>query len=230
MPFRYMNVFRGPRDDLVNYGDGFEGGALAAKWLSFDGGGTETGSVSGSEYNTTVDGGWDGGGAGGAANGAFWYNAYQGQLRYQSVSGNFDMRAQCRVRNLANSGLPTVGDGAYRIAGIAAHDPNRATNLNYVHVGFGCTASAAITCEWKTTVNNISTFGSVAAPTGVGELRIRRLGQVFDLFLDGALVQSIDRTANALPTTLQVGIMPPYASVVGHDLRLFVDTISFVRP
>lgn len=209
-------------DPLAWLDDGFTNSPLESDWTIYEGDGTVTQSIAGGELNVTVN-------AGGAAD-AFWFDGEQGCLIYKTITGNFDMRAQCRVRNLADSGLPTVGDGNFRIAGLAAHDPDRATNLDYVHIGFGCTASAAVTCEWKTTVASVSTYGAVAAPTGVGELRIRRVGQQFDVYLDGALVQGIDRTAAPLPNTLQVGIMPPYSNVAGHDLRLFVDSITFRTP
>lgn len=222
MRYRY----RQQGDDLAGLSDDFVGASIGAKWSHYQGGGTGTIAVSGGELNYTVN-------AGGIGQ-AFWFDANQGTLLYQLVSGNFDATANVRVRNSADSGLPTVGDGNYRIAGIAAHDANRAS-LNYVHVGLGCTASAAITCEWKTTVNSVSTFGSIAAPSGAGQIRIVRSGQIFTTYYRALVtdawttVQTIDRTANALPTQLQVGFMV-YASVAGHDERIFCDRIAYRRP
>lgn len=227
MPFRYMNVFRGPRDDLANFGDGFEGGALSSAWTDYEGDGTSTIAVANSELNLTCN-------QGGSAD-SLWFDGDQGILVYKTVSGDVDVIASVRVRNLADDGLPTVGDGNYRIGGLAAHDPDRATNLNYVHVGLGCTASAGITCEWKTTVASVSTYNAIAAATGAGQIRLRRVGQLFTAYYRAdpgdawTTVQAMDRTANPLPTTLQWGFMV-YASVATHDLRLFVDWVSFVRP
>jgi len=214
-------------DPIVNLRDEFGGDTLASKWTLYEGDGTATIAVSGSELNLTCN-------AGGAAD-SFWFDGEQGILLYQLVTGNFDAQARIRVRNSADSGLPTVGDGNFRIAGLAAHDPDRATNLDYVHVGLGCTASAGITCEWKTTVASVSTYGAVAAATGVGEIRILRVGQLFTMYYRASAadawteVQAIDRTAAALPTTLQLGFMV-YASVASHDERIFVDRFSVRRP
>lgn len=214
-------------DDLAPLSDDFLGAAISSAWVNYEGDGTSSIAVSGGELNLTCN-------QGGAAD-SFWFNGEQGILLHKVVTGNFDVVADVRVRNLADSGLPTVGDGNFRIAGLAAHDPNRATNLNYVHVGLGCTASAAITCEWKTTVNNVSTFGSVAAPSGTGQLRLVRQGQVFTAYYRAlttdpwTTVQVMDRTANPLPSALQVGLMV-YASVAGHDERIFVNRITFRRP
>lgn len=207
-----------PTNDLVELCDGYDGAAVNGRWSSFQGGGTITESVASNEHNLTCN-------AGGAGQ-SFWFDTNQGILKFQNISGNFQMIDTVRVRNLADSGLPTVGDGNFRIAGIAAHDPNRAVNLNYVHLGLGCTASAGIQAEWKTTVNSVSTFNSVAAATGIGQLRMDRKGQIFDLYyratVDAAwtLVQSIDRSASPMPLLLQVGRMV-YASVAGHDERIF---------
>lgn len=213
-------------NDLSSMNDNFQGAALAAKWTDYEGSGATTIAVANSDLNLTVD-------AGGVGF-AFWFDANLGTLLYQLVTGNFDAVATIRVRNLADSGLPTVGDGNYRIAGLAAHDPNRAA-LNYEHVGLGCTASAAITTEWKTTVASVSTFGVTAAPTGAGQVRLRRVGQFFYAYYREVssaawtLIHTTDRTATPMPTTLQLGFMV-YASVASHDIRLFCDDFSVTRP
>jgi hypothetical protein len=219
-----------PLEPLQRLDDGFYGTALLSTWLPFSGGGTESASVANGELDYTVD-------AGGVGF-AFWFNANQGTLRHKVITGNFDVVARVRVRNLANSGLPTVGDGNFRLFGIAAHDPARGVSLNYMHVALGCTASAGITCEWKDTATSVSTFAAITdanIATGIGEIRLRRVGQIFDFFyrLDytnpWTLVQTRDRSATPFPDALQVGFMC-YASVAGHDERGFVDNITFRAP
>jgi len=208
-------------------GDHFGGSALQSKWTLYEGDGTASISVSGGEMGMTIN-------AGGAAD-SFWFDANEGCLLYQLVAGNFDAIATIRVRNSADSGLPTVGDGNYRIAGLAAHDPDRSTTLSYVHIGLGCTASAAITCETKNTIASVSDFDEAPAATGAGQVRIVRAGQVFTMYYRASpsvawtLENTYDRTASPMPATLQLGFVV-YASVAGHDIRIFVDDFTITRP
>lgn len=208
-------------NDLSGLDDGFDGAAMQSRWTLYEGDGTAVTSVSGGQMNLTCN-------AGGAGD-SLWFDAEQGILWYQLVSGNFDVSASVRVRNLADSGLPTVGDGNFRVGVLAAHDPDRSTDLDYVHCGLGCIGGAGIEAEYKSTVASVSSYASIAAPTGAGTLRIRRVGQLFSLYYGTTLLQAYDRTAAPLPTVLQVGI-GVYASVASHDLRMFVDSVTFTRP
>src|SRR5574338_450012 len=210
-------------DPLSALNDTFTGASLNAKWLTYNGGGTISVSQHDGEMDLTCSAGWDGG-----TGGSFWYNAFQGGLEYQEVDGDFDAVADVRVTNLAGDGLPT-DDGNYRIAVLAAHDPDRSTDLNYVHVGLGMTATpgAPARCEWKTTVNNVSTFGDTAAET-TAQIRLLRQGQIFTAYYRANAgdawteVQAMDRTAAPLPSTLQLGF-DVYSQAASHDLRVFVD-------
>jgi hypothetical protein len=217
-------------DPLAALNDTFSGAALLSKWTAYQGDGTLSTAVSGGELNLTCN-------AGGAGD-SFWYNAEQGVLLYQLVTGDFDARARVRVRNLADDGLPTVGDGNYRIAGIAAHDPDRATDLDYVHVGLGCTASATLTAEWKDTQASTSYFADYTdadVQTGEGEIRLLREGQVYTFYYrplaGGAWVelQVRGRGGAPLPDTLQLGFVV-YASVASHDIRIFADDFRVTTP
>lgn len=210
------------------FDDSFTGTALSDEWLRYEGDGTLDTSVSNSFLDLTCN-------QGGAAD-SFWFNGELGVLLYKLVTGDFDWVMRGSVTNLARSGLPTVGDGVYRLAGIAAHDPDRATSLNYVHVAWGCTASPGITCEWKDTVNSVSSFDAVSAPTGSGELRMQREGQTFRLYFredpgdEWTLVQEIDRDSGGqpMPDTLQLGFMA-YASAANHDIRLLVNSTTLTQ-
>jgi hypothetical protein len=206
----------------------FSGASVPSALTLYEGGGTVTTTVSGGAMNTTVN-------AGGVGE-AFWFDGNQGCLYTIPVAGDFDAVLTGFVRNLADDGLPTVGDGNFRIAGLAAHDPDRATELNYIHIGWGCTASVAITVETKNTVASVSDFDAAAGPTGAGQVWIRRRSQIFTCFSRPAqsgawtLQNTYDRTAAPMADMLDVGIMPPYASVATHDMRIFVERLRITRP
>lgn len=223
-----------PTDPLAALDDEFQGVTLDADWLSYEPGTSEVQTaVADSELDFTCN-------LGGVGN-SFWYMLNQGIVLYKAVTGDFDMIAGVRLRNSADSGLPTVGDGNYRIAGICAHDPDRSTQLNYVHVGMGCIATADIQVEIKNTIDGNSFFDPVTptgADTGIGELRIRRIANVFTLFYRPdtesawAQVGEYDRTAVPMPTTLHLGFMA-YSNdgvLPNADVRLFVDYVHFTTP
>lgn len=209
----------------------FDGTSTPGGLTLYNGDGTGTVALSGGELGLTIN-------AGGSGD-SLWFDGDEGVLLYTLVTGDFDAISSVRVRNTANDGLPTVNDGNYRVAGLAAHDPNRAGGvLNYVHIGLGCIATADIEVEYKTTVDSISDYNAVAATgasTGAGQLRILRVGQVFSLFYRAStaaawtLAQAYDRTDNPLPDTLQLGFIC-YSSQAVHDIRLFVGDFTITRP
>jgi hypothetical protein len=224
-------------DPLAVNDDEFPGSALDGDWTIYEPGLSSAQIVvSGGELNLAANMGGVGF--------SFWYMTNEGILVYKEITGDFDMVAGVRVRNYADSGLPTVGDGNYRVAGIAAHDPTRTdpnTDLNYVHVGLGCMNTADIEVEYKNTVDSFSDFTATptsGSNTGVGELRLRRVGQIFTLFYrhttgdSWTQVGEYDRTAAPMPSTLQVGFMSYSNEGVaeGGDIRLFVDYVHFTTP
>lgn len=233
-----------PTDPLSFLDDDFGVSILDPKWLTYEGNNTLISSVSGGELDLTCDEGWGGSGdptTGGVVmtgTGSLWFGWSTGVLLYQAVTGDFDARAVVRVRNTADDGLPTTGDGVYRVAGLACHDPDRASTLNYFHVGLGCVASAAIECEWKDTRDSVSTFAAHSdadTASGTGEIRLLRQGDVYTAFYRAAssapwvTVQARDRSSAPLPDTLHVGLMA-YASTSAHDIRIFVDSFHVTTP
>lgn len=218
------------RDRLAGLSDGFDGSALRTQWTIFDPRAGLTATVAGSELGLQI--------AAGGVGQEFWYNAEIGPLIYVPVSGDFRAAMQIRVRNAANSGLPPVTQ--FRLAGLAAHDPDRATNLDYVHVALGATAEATLRAEYKSTVASVSDpaggtspgFGSIAWASGEGWLFMSRAGQVFTLEVAAtrtgarSLVRAIDRAAAPLPTLLHVGPMI-YSNQASPDVRAFVGGIEF---
>lgn len=140
---------------------------------------------------------------------ALWYDGFDGALRYLAVTGDFDASIDMRVSNGTDTGpMPVTG---YRIGAFQAHDPDRATQRNYVSVGLGAIALADLRAEWKSTVDDESDsgvlatgdFGSISHPSGEGRLRILRVGALFRLFVDATELLSVTRAD--LPATLQVG-------------------------
>lgn len=132
----------------------------------------------------------------GGAGGAHWYSQpgvnRAGAIAYKLVTGDFDVRARCRVTNLAGTDVPPNAGGEWRFAGIQVQEPAGlgSTVYNYVHLGLGSDPNGARRIEWKVTdsggaVSPYSTYGSDAG-SGATELaydlRIVRVGQLFYLY------------------------------------------------
>lgn len=214
---------------LAGLSDGFDGTALRSQWTVEDPNTNLTMTVSGGELGLEID-------AGGPGQ-AFWYNANRGPLIYVPITGNFRAAMQIRVRNAADSGLPPVTQ--FRLAGLAAHDPDR-TTLDYVHVALGATNEATLRAEHKSTVSDVSDpaggtspgFSSIAWASGEGWLFMDRTGQVFTLEVAAtrlgarSLVRTVDRAAAPMPATLYVGPMI-YSNQASPDVRAFVGGIEF---
>lgn len=202
----------------------FPGAGLPPGFTSLELDGTDTIAISdGLDYTVNAGGSGD----------AFWFDAERGTHLGVLVDGDFDCVLTGRVRNLSDDGLPTVGDGNFRIAGIMALDLDN-TEVNSEHVGWGCTASAAITAEWKDTEDSVSDFGDSPAATGAGQLRLTRVGQDFAMYEraseNAAWTELHTHTRVVpMPDVLRVGVMC-YASVAGHDIRLQVSRLRITRP
>lgn len=158
------------------------------------------------------------GGVGGAT--SFWFDGTaDGALIHKTIAGPFDCRIRAQIRNTANSGNPAVSN--FRIAGLAAHDPTRTSNVfNYVHIGGGSTGTANNRVEWKCTddnggaSNDTSAFNAVDWSGGAMDIDLRLVRratnlQIFDLFwrattgdlLSGSWTSLVtcNRTANTTP-------------------------------
>jgi hypothetical protein len=219
-------------DPLAPLSDAFAGAELDGKWTLYEGDGDATLAVADGELDFQIDAGSTGG--------SFWYQDEQGCLLHQDVEGDFECIATLRIRNSADSGLPPVTQ--FRLAGIAAHDPVR-TALNYVHVALGAANEADLRAEHKSTVDSVSEpgggsspgYSSISWPTGEGQIRLLREGQVFtcsvravpeDPWTD---IEVVDRTAAPMPDVLQVGPIV-YAADSTHNIRGFFDSITFTTP
>lgn len=222
----------GEFDTLAGRGDWFPGSSLDPKWSIYQG--TTSVDVTVDDGEATVE--IPAGGVGGQ----LWYQDSRGPLIYQLIAGNCEMVATMRVQNASGSGTPPLS--MFRLAGIAAHDPSR-TLLNYVHAALGSTNQATLRCEHKSTVDSVSEpaggispgYTSIAWPSGEGQIRILRVGQLFTISVRAARgdawtdVAAVDRTPAPLPTTLQWGMMV-YSSESTHDVRGVFERIDFRTP
>lgn len=160
----------------------------------------------------------------------------------------FDARARLVATNSAGDDDPPVAVGEYRYVVLAVHDPDRSTDLNYVHIGIGADPDG-LQVEVKTTDSDGVTAQSVfpvepAMGTGSGlfyDVRIVRR-TTDSRFLDcyyrpssGALTTdsgwvlhtTINRSDNTqpprgvavdLPDDVQIGVAV-YASPEVHDIH-----------
>lgn len=190
-----------PPDPLSVLDDDFEGtdNLETRGWTLYKSAAVASQACSGGECDFRALAG--GGGVGGTT--SFWFDGTaDGILAYKLVTGDFDARLRCRVRNTANSGNPAVTN--FRIAGLAVHDPVRTSNVfNYLHIGAGSAAQAQNRIEWKTTddggqaSNDTSAFNSAAWAGGNldVDLRIVRAGQVFTLYYRASSGDLLDDVA-----------------------------------
>lgn len=226
-------------DPLVALNDTFDGvdDIETRGWSIYQSGVLGTSEIASGRYrHTATDGGTPG---------SFWFNAADGYLIYRGnqignlISGNCDMRIRQVVQNSAFSGLPTASQ--FRITGIAAHDPDRVSEFNYVHIGAGY-ASGSYGIETKNTISNASTFPTVTlAPTAPWTIDVRlvRVGDDITSYyrhapsvsLDSDVdwVQHIVNTRADLPTDLQWGLIG-YSNADIHDISSDVEDVQFSTP
>jgi hypothetical protein len=134
--------------------------------------------------------------------GSLWFTAnagaqYTGHLVFRLLGPTaptatptaFDARARLVATNSAQDDDPPVAGGEYRYVVLAVHDPDRATDLNYVHIGIGADPDG-LQIEVKTTDSDGVTAQSVypvvaASGTGTGlayDVRIVRRATDTDVF------------------------------------------------
>jgi hypothetical protein len=136
-----------------------------------------------------------------------WFQASQGGLIYQSVTGNFTITATVNaVKKTDNSQAVTCD---ICLGGLMARNPNTTSGENYVHIVTGVTPNGP-GYETKNTTNNVSPFVASADANTKHDLRIQRIGNTFTLYqkLTGASTWNVAGTFDRpdLPATLLVGI------------------------
>lgn len=227
-------------DPLAALSDTFGGSASieARGWTIYNSGVLATSEVASGRYRHTP--------TQGASAGSFWFQTDEGYLVYRGneagnlIAGDCDMRARQVVQNDLFTALPTASQ--FRIAGIAAHDPDRTTNRNYVHVGAGHAGGTGYAVETKNTVNDASAFPTVAiapTPPWTIDVRLVRVGDditsyyrhapAVDLGSDVGWVQHVVNTRADLPVDLQWGMIC-YANPAAHGIGADVEEVIFSSP
>lgn len=213
-------------DPLAALDDAFDGVALDPKWSIYKPASLEPVSLElGHARFAPVQGGP-------GPTGNFWFDGFDGSLVHQDVSGDFDAWLDCAAYDNTEGAPPPVS--WFRIAGLAAHDPNRAT-FNYVHIGFGSANEPDNRVESKNTINSVSAYTSTSWPTAQGQIRILRVGQLFRTYVRALstdpwqLEQTYDRTATPMPMTLQLGVIC-YSNEVAADLVLHANQFTVRTP
>jgi hypothetical protein len=138
---------------------------------------------------------------------ALWFQASQGGLIYQNVTGNFTITATVNAVRKSDNNQPAICDVC--LGGLMARNPNTGSGENYVHVVTGVTPNGA-GYETKNTTNNVSPYSAVGDTNTKHDLRIQRTGNTFTLYqrLTGAVTWNVAATFDRpdLPATLLVGI------------------------
>ncbi len=190
--------------------------ALGSTWDLFDADAVSIEENTASTLNLTM------------AQNALWFEASQGGLTYQNVTGNFTLTATVSVRRTSDANSP-VSCGIC-LGGLMARSPDNRDGENYVHIVSGNTPSG-LGYETKNTTNNVSPFEPIADDASDHELRICREGSTFRLYQRGvgADTWNLAATYNRpdLPPTLQVGLNI-YTAQTGDlaDLRVIYENVQ----
>jgi hypothetical protein len=159
-----------------------------------------------------------------------WYNAGEGPLVYKLVSGDFDVSAVMSTRNPSMPANPPPTE--YRLAGILARDPaSSPASSNTVHVAIGAGSSGQGTSyEYKSTNDSVSDWMATPTASPSGEVRLRRVGNTFDMFWRPDSISSwtnIHTFVRAdMPAELQVGLMV-YSVDSPPSIEALFDSIDF---
>ena len=164
-----------PRTDLTPLSDEFDGASLDAKWTRFDErygwsnklkaidiGGTTAGALHVEPYHSA------------------WVRDLNAPFLFQTVEGDFDVRARVRVRGAAGE----VAGGTWSLGGLMARVPNgldartwqpRRENWHFITTGVGLGRGQPVT-ETKGTYNSYSSLKLRPFQAGWAELRLVRVG------------------------------------------------------
>jgi hypothetical protein len=205
---------------LVDLDDSFDGSSLDPSWTVLNPGKVSIQVTGGALHMVPT--------ATGGPN--MWFDNGEGPLVYKLVSGDFDVSAVMSVRDPANIANPPPPE--YRLAGILARDPaSTPASSNTVHVALGAGSNVQGTSyEYKSTDDSVSTWATTPTPSPAAELRLRRSGNLIEMYwrpdslASWTLIQSFNRPD--LPATLQVGPMI-YALTAPASIEALFDEIDF---
>lgn len=162
------------------------------------------------------------------AQNALWFEANQGGLVYQNVTGNFTFTATVSVRKTSDANAPV--DCNICLGGLMARSPDNRSGEDYVHIVSGNTPQG-LGYETKNTNNSASPFEPISDGVTDHELRICRDGSTFRLYQRAIGANSWNLAATYerpdLPPTLQVGFnIYTAASGAAADLRVIYENVS----
>lgn len=139
---------------------------------------------------------------------ALWFNAERGVLVYQPVTGNFRVTADVRAMKRSDPARPPGGDRSVQLGGLMARS-GAAGPENYVFIVVGDDGNG-LSVETKSTTNSVSEYEGPGWGSSQAELRVCRVGEIFNLYKrhagageDWMLAATYQRSD--LPQTLQVG-------------------------
>lgn len=241
-----------PRNDIGSMNDEFDGSALDSKWTRFDARYGWPDKLKAIDVGATT---------GGALHLQPYHGAWVRDLNapflFQTVEGDFDVRARVRVRG-ASSDTP---GGTWSLGGLMGRVPNRLDaanweprreNWHFITTGVGLDRGRPVT-ETKGTYNSYSSLKLRPFQSGWVELRLVRVGMALFALArpDGAAEWQLrDRFYRMEPSpVMQVGLIAyttsddvppgpenavrenttvlPDAAV---DMAMDVDWIRFARP
>ncbi len=164
-----------PRSDLSALNDEFDGASLSSKWTRYDQrygwpdklkrmdvGSTTAGALHLQPYDSA------------------WVRDRSAPFLFQTVEGDFDVRARVRVRGASS----TTPGGTWSLGGLMARVPNgldaktwepRRENWHFITTGVGLDRAKAVT-ETKGTYNGYSSLKLRPFEPGWVELRLVRVG------------------------------------------------------
>lgn len=240
-----------PRSDLSAMNDEFNGTALDAKWTRFDEAFGYPSMLKSLDVGATTPGAlnlqpYDSG----------WVRDKIAPYLFQTVHGDFDVRARVRVRGAKGE----IAGGTWSLGGLMARIPNGQSsetwtpnrqNWHFITTGVGLEPGKPVT-ETKGTYNSYSSLKLRPFQAGWVELRLVRVGMALIALArpDGGRWQVRDRFYRMNPgEPMQVGIVaytssddlqpgPEDAAVSNRtvdktlrvDMLMDVDWIRFARP
>jgi hypothetical protein len=240
-----------PRTDLSAHDDEFSGSALDPKWTRFDQRYGWADKIKHLDVGVTTDGALHL-----RPSHSAWVRDLNAPFLFQTVDGDFDVRARVRVRG---DKTPTPG-GTWSLGGLLARVPNgltadtwepRRENWHFITTGVGLERHRAVT-ETKGTYNSYSSLKLRPFQPGWVELRLVRIGMTLFALARAegeAEWQLRDRFYRMEPSPImQVGLIayttsdavPPARedaakenrtrSDAAVDMAMDVDWVRFERP
>jgi hypothetical protein len=160
---------------------------------------------------------------------ALWYHNSQGGLVSASMTGNFTITATVNAVRKSNNSQPVACSVC--LGGLMVRNPATATGENYVHLVTGFTPNG-LGVEFKSTTNSNSVYNTDPDGSSVHDLRIQRVGSVFNLYqklpTESTWTLAVSYTRTDLPQTVLVGlnIYTAQGGPVVADLSMLYQSVT----